>query len=442
MTASETLASVDRREPAARSSPMLDQRITAVLGSRRAALVFGAIVFATTLIQVLANPFVITFDGAAQWTHPLSIVVVVAIVTAGSALQAVSLLLSARWPALAVLGSLAAYLVLVVVVAVPNWLSAMELVVAIALFLLATRRSIGFAFGVLAAAVALDLLVISVWVVSLGSSPAAAVGFVVAQGIAFAAPAAGATALGIWWGIQSRRVTRAQEEAEAASREHEARIEQAREHERARIAQELHDVAGQHLAGLISLADAAISVGPARAEDMLQLVEDVRAEGRFAAASLYGALADLRAVGAAQVEATRDLMRIPDLVAYWRQRGMPVDIHTTGDLADLPAVVSTTAYRGVQEALTNAAKHAPGAHVDIDIVLDGEWLRVVVANDPSRAERPAGERVGGLGWGLDGLRNRLDLMSGSVTAGRTDEGGWKVRMRIPFVEAESRSGTG
>src|SRR3546814_10215650 len=86
------------------------------------------------------------------------------------------------------------------------------------------------------------------------------------------------------------------EEAERARREHDERVARARTVERARIARELHDVAGQHLAGLITLSDAALSLAADRPEEALRLVEDVRSEGRFAAASLAGAIADLGAV--------------------------------------------------------------------------------------------------------------------------------------------------
>lgn len=417
--------------PADGASPaeIADARITRLLGTRRASITFAAIVFLTMFIQVETNPFVALIGGQGQWSHPLPLVVVALIVAAGCAAQASTLLLSVKHPALAVFGSLACYLALVHIVAVPNWLSAMQVTVAIALFLLSARTTVRAAIGWLALTVLLAWAGLLTWVTSAGVDPIAAAGFVISQMIAFAAPAMGATALGAWWGVRTRRIAHAQARAEAATREHEERIAQARLHERTRIAQELHDVAAQHIAGLLALTDAAMTLARDEPSRALDLVADVRTEGRFASASLYGALRDLRAVDGPPAEATPDLLAAGDLIAYWRRRGIRIEWHALGDLAETPAVVSTTAYRGIQEALTNAVKHAPGAPIRVDATFDGTTLRVSIENGPVATSHEP-EAPSGLGWGLDGLRERLRLLGGTVEAGPTPGGGWRVRMEV------------
>jgi len=236
----------------------------------------------------------------------------------------------------------------------------MYLVIALALFLLAFRRSLLVAIGWLLGVVVVSAGALFLWALTVGLTPSVAAGFVTTEAIRLAAPAIAGTALGAWWRTQTRQVNLARVQAETAKREHDSRVEEAERRERARIAQELHDVAGQHLAGLITLADAALAIASARPEDALRLVEEVRNEGRFAAASLAGALTDLRSVGTEPRETTRDLRQATELVEYWQKRGMNIRLVTSGPLDELPAVVSATAYRCMQEAVTNAAKHAAG----------------------------------------------------------------------------------
>ena len=427
-----------------------DARLTRVFGSRRASLTFSAIVFAATAVQVLTNPVMSFITGSGAWDHPWPIEAVALLALVVVAAQAAALLFSAPRPRAAVALSLACYLALVVV-GVPTWLTGMQLVVAIALFLLAAQAPLREAAGWAAVAAVLVVAAIVGWGLAAGAPAGMFAMFAVSQGVAFVAPAAGATALGIWWGVRSRRVARAQQAAAAAEHEHEARVDRARAAERGRIAQELHDVAGQHLAGLLALADAALDIDVRDVDQALRLIDDMRAEGRFASVSLYGALRDLRAVDAPQVARTPDLRDAADLYAYWRKRGAVIDAHPTPgaglDVDELPPVVSTSAYRGLQEALTNAAKHAPGARVQVGIRIhrdddaDAERLLLTIRNGPGAAEGRAQPPVG-LGWGLDGLRERLDLLHGTVEAGPTAEGGWQVRMCIPVSLLDAASVTG
>ncbi|MFG6503021.1 sensor histidine kinase [Microbacterium sp. P05] len=409
-----------------------DGAVTAPLRTRRAALVFVAIVFLATLVQVLANPLAGLFAESVTWQHPLPLGVVVLIVAIGCFAQAACLLWSARHPLLAVVATLGLYLGLVVVSQAPNWLGAMQLVIAIALFLLATARPAPTALIVLTLSVVILVGVLTVWALSLGVAPGNVLTFLLSQTVGFVAAASAATALGLWWSRQARRAQRARERADAATREYEVGMARAREIERDRIARELHDVAAQHLAGLLTLADGALTVAASRPTEALQLLQEVRAEGHFAAASLYGALADLSAVEGETTGQTQTLRSVAELLEFWRARGVDVTLSQSGRIDDVPAVVSATGFRCVQEALTNAAKHALGAPVHVDIDAAPTHLHVTVENDP--APEPSGASRPGLGWGLEGLRERVRLLDGTLTAGPTDTGGFVVRLTVPLTD--------
>lgn len=409
-----------------------------VLGGRRGALTFAIIVFATTVVQVLYNPLIVMLTGAASnWTHPLQLGMIALLALLLCAAQTGALLLSVRAPALSLLITAACY-VGITVLGVPNWGQAMQFVVAVSMFLFSAQRPLRVGAVWLAVVTAIAITGLIGYSSSTGASVGVSSGFIVQQALSFFTPVAGATALGAWWAARSRRIEHAQASAEAAAREHDERVELARAQERARIGQELHDVAAQHIAGLLSLADAAIDIEPRNPAEALRLIDDIRLEGRFASASIYGALRDLRRMDGQRGEPTPDLMSLPELLAYWRKRGARLESRVLGDLSFLPAVVSTCAYRGVQEALTNAAKHAPGAAVSVEIAIEEQQLRIVVENGPGDRALSAGEPIG-LGWGLEGLRDRLRLLSGTVEAAPTPDGGWQVRMDMPVIEIETRS---
>ncbi|MGU3646422.1 histidine kinase [Microbacterium sp. C23T] len=406
-----------------------------ILGSRRSAVILALTVFVTTMIQILVQPLAALIQGGVEWTLIFSPAVLLSLLVLGCAVQAASFLLSDRSPETTVLIVTVVYIALMAGLAVPTWLIGMYLVIALALFLLATRRPLVVSIVWLAGVVVVTVGAMLLWIFTTGLAPTIAVGFVTAEAVRIAAPAIAGTALGAWWGVQTRRVARARTEAETAKREHDKRVEEAEQRERARIAQELHDVAGQHLAGLITLADAALAIAPERPGDALHLVEEVRNEGRFAAASLAGALTDLRAVGTEPREMTRDLRQAGELFEYWRRRGMNIRLAATGPVEDLPTVVSTTAYRCTQEAITNAAKHAPGAEVDVEITVGSDRVGVLIANGsaPSGTQPISGL---GLGWGISGIRERIDLLRGTLVFGATPEGGWMVRFGIPVATTD------
>lgn len=437
MIAAGTRGGTNRVDETASISGMAagDERLTRALGTRRASITFAVIVFATTAIQVLMNPAIGVLAESFSWTHALPLGTVAALAAVITALQSASLLAAVRYPRWALLGTVAGFLAMVTLLGVPTWASGMEFVVAIAMFLLSSRASVRSSALWLGVVGVLGFAGLLVWALSTGAPPGVLLAFVLLEGMAFIAPVAGATALGIWWGVRSRRVALAHAQLEASEREQDERVERARVQERLRIAQELHDVAGQHIAGLLSLADAAIEVEVRDIDRAMALLQDIRMEGRFASASVLAALRDLRAVDGPRARRTPDLNDVPQLIGYWRRLGVTVETTTRGEVSDLPVMVSTSVYRGLQESLTNAAKHAPGAPVHIDISVHDEKLRVTVENDPAPGARPGGESIG-LGWGLDGLAERMRLMSGTFEAGPTPGGGWMVTMEVSVQQIE------
>ncbi len=406
---------------------------TRILNRPRSMATFVAIVFAVTVVQSLTDPMAALLQGDVVWDYRFPLAAVIAAVVLGCAAQSAFLLLSPRFPVGAVLGTTACYLGLIVGVEVPRWLGALPLVVAVAVFFLAAQRRAVVAAVWTGVVIGAAVGVLSLWSWATGAPLAVTSSFVLSSSLAFAAPVSGAAALGVWWARRMRSLRRARDEFAAAEARHESEIEHARTLERARIAQELHDVAGQHLAGLLSLADAAVDIDGQDAAQATALIGEMRAEGRFASASLYAALRDLRAENGSPVGPTRDLRALDELIEWWRARGMDVSSHTHGEVDDLPAVVSATAYRVVQEALTNACKHAAGAAVSVAVTASERDVRVDVV-DAGSERSPAGNRPTGLGWGLSGLAERVDLLHGSFRAGPAETGaGWVVVMEAPLA---------
>ncbi len=205
--------------------------------------------------------------------------------------------------------------------------------------------------------------------------------------------------------------------------------------ERARMARELHDVAAHHLSGIVVMAGAAdklLDSDTVRTRDYLR---QIRTQGSETLANLrlaVGVLRDANDTGAGEQEPTPTLAEVPALVARLRERGADVDL--PGDDArvlesvGLGPLADLTAYRMVQESLSNAASHAPGAPCTVRARESADQLEVVVTNAPAAAPPSAGRRAG---FGLLGMRERAALVGGSLDAGPTLDGGWRVRLVVP-----------
>jgi signal transduction histidine kinase len=233
--------------------------------------------------------------------------------------------------------------------------------------------------------------------------------------------------LGLW--VRARRDVLAglHERAERLEREQSARADQARAQERARIAREMHDVVA-HRVSLMVLHAGALEVN-APDERTARAAELIRGTGREALDNLREVLGVLRAPAggaAAPLAPQPGLDDIDRLLEQSRSAGVDVTRRDEGVPRELPAMVGSTAYRIVQEALTNVHKHAPGAPVEVAVGYREDEVSVRVRNEAAR--RPAVGPSGG--FGLVGLRERVHLLGGELRAGRSGSG-YEVFARLP-----------
>lgn len=195
--------------------------------------------------------------------------------------------------------------------------------------------------------------------------------------------------------------------------------------ERGRIARELHDVIAHSVSAMVVQASAASSLierDPARAA---QAVDDVADTGRQALAETGRLLHLLRdEAGELGLAPERGLDRLPELVAELRRSGMEIDLDVHGDLGDLPPGLGLSAYRVVQEALTNALKHAKDARVEVAVRRDRDAVRI-------RAVNRAGGQGAGSGLGLVGMAERVSLFGGRLSHGPTADGRFVLEAELP-----------
>ncbi|GAA3345780.1 hypothetical protein GCM10020358_54120 [Amorphoplanes nipponensis] len=236
-------------------------------------------------------------------------------------------------------------------------------------------------------------------------------------------------ALGVAVALQNRRV------ADTAAVRASIREQQAREavtEERVRIARELHDMVAHSVTVMVVQAgvvrrrlDAGLEIDP-------QLLRSIEVSGREAVGELRRTLGLLRG-DAAETAPPAGLDRLDDLVAQVREAGLTVTVHRSGEPAAVPPAVDLSAYRIAQEALTNVLKHAGAASATVTVEHRADGLHLTVADDGRAA--PAGP---GGGQGLIGMRERVMLFGGELTAGPRPEGGFAVRARLPLPAPAAR----
>ncbi|MGP3919151.1 sensor histidine kinase [Nonomuraea sp. 10N515B] len=225
-------------------------------------------------------------------------------------------------------------------------------------------------------------------------------------------------ALGLW--------VRARVEVQRrAEREQVMRAEQARAQERARIAREMHDVVA-HRVSLIVLHAGALEVRAAD-EETVRTAAMIGGIGREALANLRDVLGVLRS-SATDTEPPPTLADLDRLLDQSRALGIAVTRHDEGEERAMEPTVERTAYRVVQEALTNVHKHAGDARTDVRIRYGAGELEVEVRNRASQSQR---QELPGAGWGLVGLRERVELLGGTLRTSAQDGGGFLVSARIP-----------
>ncbi|MCJ1678645.1 histidine kinase [Streptomyces sp. APSN-46.1] len=236
---------------------------------------------------------------------------------------------------------------------------------------------------------------------------------------------------------QRRTLLRALQERNAQLMRERAMVAgQARLRERQRIAQDMHDSLGHQLA-LISVHTGALEVDPKLTDRQREAVGVLRNASVAAMHELREVVGILRdgveapvPVEEAAQPAARGVAGIAGVVEAARGAGTDVRLTTAGQPRPLAAACDHAAYRIVQEALTNAYKHAPGAPIAVELRYEDDSLVVEIANGPA-AGTGAGEVVSG-GQGLTGLRERARLVGGMVHAGTTEDGGFRVAGVLPY----------
>jgi signal transduction histidine kinase len=239
---------------------------------------------------------------------------------------------------------------------------------------------------------------------------------------------------GLWVRARREVVAGLQERAERLEREQAARTEQAREQERARIAREMHDVVA-HRVSLMVLHAGALEVS-APDERTAEAAGVIRSTGREALANLRDVLGVLRspyAVGDSALSPPPVLVDLERLLDQSRAAGIPIERADEGSPRRLPVIVEQTAYRVVQEALTNVHKHAGDSPTELAIRYLPGALEVMVRN---RAPGRPVETLPASGFGLVGLRERVELLGGELQSGPQPDGGFLVLARLPADAVE------
>jgi signal transduction histidine kinase len=241
----------------------------------------------------------------------------------------------------------------------------------------------------------------------------------------------GFVVLGAMFGIAVRgrhhRIHSLERETERleAAREQEARAAVAAE--RARVARELHDVVAHAVSVVVVQSQAGqrlVGVDDAGARQSLEAIEET---ARAALNEMRRLLGMLRGTEDVSLAPQPGLAAIDSLVAHVRDAGLPVSVDVVGEPVRLPPGAELSAYRVVQEGLTNALKHARATRVSVRIRYRGSDVEIEIEDDGI-----GGEASGDGGHGLLGMRERVALYGGDLEGGRRPEGGWFLRARLPL----------
>jgi signal transduction histidine kinase len=213
--------------------------------------------------------------------------------------------------------------------------------------------------------------------------------------------------------------------AEERDREAARRVAQ----ERLRIARELHDTVAHAIATITVQSGTALHVLDARPDQARDALTAIRTTGQSALSELRATVGVLREEheGAAPVDRTAGLDRLPALLSAVRAAGLAVAVHTEGEPVPLPSTVDHAGYRILQEALTNVLRHAgPTATATVHIGYRPGALCLEVLDDGT-----GNGNTDGTGHGLDGMRERAAALGGTLAAGPREGGGFAVRAELP-----------
>ncbi|NYI05218.1 sensor histidine kinase [Allostreptomyces psammosilenae] len=238
--------------------------------------------------------------------------------------------------------------------------------------------------------------------------------------------------------------------AEAEERRRRDLARQAVLEERARIARELHDVVAHHMSMIAIQAEAAPYREPGLPERTLRSLEAIREASTTALTEIrrvVGLLREGDADDPVELAPQPGLAEVPRMVDAARDAGMAVDLTMLGGGGGgggesgepLPIAVDVSAYRIVQEALSNAGRHAPGARVRIEVTRSAESVRIRVTDDGAGEATRDADSPGpsGGGHGLVGMRERATMLGGTLKAGPTGQGGFEILAELPLRSPET-----
>jgi signal transduction histidine kinase len=234
-------------------------------------------------------------------------------------------------------------------------------------------------------------------------------------------------AAGRAWREHEEVAARLAERARELEEEREAHAELSVRYERARIASELHDIVAHAISVMVVQATAGQRLAAYDPDLTAETFANIAGAARQAESDLgrlVALLGDDDAIGDAP-----DLSLVEELVSRAAGSGLDVSLRLEGNREGLPAPLTEVAYRVVQEGLTNALRYSAGAAVRVVVTGSTDGLDVSVENDPAESE--AALEGAGTGNGLRGLRERVGACAGTVEAGPTPDGGWRLHAQLP-----------
>jgi signal transduction histidine kinase len=199
--------------------------------------------------------------------------------------------------------------------------------------------------------------------------------------------------------------------------------------ERMRIARELHDIVAHTVAVIgvqARVAADTLDDNPAQARVALDVISTATRE---ATAELRATIDVLREGEDAPMSPTPGISQVPALVESVEAGGLPVELSVSGDRRRLAGSVELTAYRVIQESLTNVVRHSGASRAEVEIAYQPHTLTVSVTDNGVGAG-------GSSGFGIQGMKERVIAAGGTITAGATENGGFRVRAEIPITGAK------
>jgi signal transduction histidine kinase len=224
------------------------------------------------------------------------------------------------------------------------------------------------------------------------------------------------------------RAEAAELRADYAEREREAAARVAVAEERARIARELHDIVAHAVSVMVLQVGAVRHKLPDEMRDDREALVGVERAGRTALVEMRRLLGAMRRSGdSVELEPQPGLDRIESLVQDVTRAGLPVGLNLDGDVTPLPRAIDLSAYRIIQEGLTNSLKHARASRADVTVCYRPDQVEITVADDGVGATT-----IDSSGHGLVGIRERVKIYGGEMSADAAPGGGFVLSARLPL----------